>query len=163
MSKAKHPIPEGLHTVTPQLVCDDASKAIAWYIKALGAKERSRALGPDGKIIHAELTIGNSVVFLNDAMMGSKTARAMGGSPISFWVFVEDCDAVYHRAIAAGAKAAGGPMGQLMNQFWGDRSGTINDPEGYMWTIATRKEDLTPAEMEQRQEAFFKQFAAQKS
>lgn len=161
MAKAKQAVPEGLHTVTPQLVSDDANKAIAWYVKALGARERSRALGPDGKIIHADLTIGNSVVFINDAMMGSKSPGALGGSPISFWVYVDDCDAVYHQAVAAGAKPAGGPMGQLMDQFWGDRSGTIHDPEGYTWTIATHKEDLTPDEMKQRQEAFFKQFAAQ--
>jgi PhnB protein len=111
--------------------------------------------------MHSELRIGNSIIMVNDAMMGSKGARAMGGSPASLWVYVDDCDALFNRAVAAGAKVDGGPMGQLSDQFWGDRSGTFTDPAGYRWTIATRKEDLTPEEIQKRQEAWMKNFAAQ--
>jgi PhnB protein len=161
MAKAKHAVPEGHHTITPQLTLDDAAAAIDWYKKALGAEEMGRALGPDGKIMHAELRIGDSRIMLNDAMMGGKGPKALGGSPISLWIYVEDCDAMFNRAVAAGAQVAPGGMGQMMDQFWGDRSGTINDPHGYRWTIATHKEDLTPEEMTQRQDAFFKQFAQQ--
>src|SRR5436190_13570497 len=98
MAKAKSPIPEGYHTVTPHLIFDNAAKAIDWYKKALGAEEKSRALGPDGKIMHAELQIGNSRIMLNDAMGGGKSAKSMGGSPVSLWIFVEDCDKLFNRA-----------------------------------------------------------------
>jgi PhnB protein len=160
MARAKNPVPEGFHTVTPQLVFDNAAQAIDWYKKALGAEEKSRAAAPDGKIMHAELQIGNSRLMLNDAMGGGKSAKALGGSPISLWVYVPDCDALFNRAVAAGAKTGPGPMGQLGDQFWGDRTGTIIDPFGLQWTIATRKEDLTPEEMDRRAQEFFKQFAA---
>jgi PhnB protein len=159
MAKAKSPVPAGHHTVTPHLILDDASKAIDWYKKALGAEEVARAAGPDGKIIHAEIRIGNSLIMLNDEMGGGKSARALGGSPVSLWLYVDDCDALFNRAVGAGATVAPGPMGQLMDQFWGDRSGTLTDPHGYQWTIATRKEDLTPDEINQRMEAFMKSFA----
>ncbi len=96
---------------------------------------------------------------LHDAMTGARSAKSLGGSPIGLWVYVEDADALYQRATSAGAKAADGPMGKLQDQFWGDRCGTVIDPEGYMWTIATRKEDLTPDEMKQRQDAWMEQFA----
>src|SRR5690348_15845830 len=161
MSKAKSPVPEGFHTVTPQLIFDNAAQAIDWYKKALGAEEKSRALGPDGKIIHAELQIGNSRIMLNDAMGGGKSAKAFGGSPVGFWIYVEDCDALFNRAVAAGGSVAPGPMGQMMDQFWGDRSGTFTDPFGYRWSIATRKEDLSREEMDRRAQEFFKQFAQQ--
>jgi PhnB protein len=159
MAKAKSPVPEGFHTVTPHLIFDDAAQAIAWYKKALGAEEKTRAIGPDGKIIHAELQIGNSRIMLNDAMGGGKSAKAFGGSPISLWVYVADCDALFNRAVAAGAAVPPGPMGQLGDQFWGDRTGMFADPFGYQWTIATRKEDLSREEMDRRAEEFFKQFA----
>ena len=159
MAKAKSPIPEGHHTVTPQLTLDNAAQGIDWYKRALGAQEVTRAVGPDGKIMHAELRIGDSLVMMNDAMGGGKGAKAMGGSPSSLWVYVEDCDALFNRAVDAGAQVAPGPMGQLADQFWGDRSGTFTDPQGYRWTIATHKEDLTSEEIEQRQAEFFKQFA----
>ena len=161
MAKAKRAVPEGLHTVTPMLVLDNASKAIDFYKRAFGATEVSRALGPDGKIIHAEISIGNSHIMMNDAMMGAKSPHSLRGSPVSLWVYVEDADALYSRATAAGAKPADGPMGKMTDQFWGDRSGTVIDPEGYMWTIATRKEDLTSEEMKKRQDAWMEQFAAQ--
>jgi len=159
MAKAKSPIPEGFHTVTPQLTLDQAAAAIDWYKKALGAEEVSRAVGPDGKIMHAQIRIGNSPIMLNDAMMGGKGPRAYGGSPASLWVYVDDADALFKRAVSAGAQIAQGPMGQMSDQFWGDRCGMFTDPYGYRWTIATRKEELTPQEMQQRQDEFMKQFA----
>ena len=161
MAKATRSVPAGHHSVTPQLTLDDAVRAIDWYKKAFGAEEVSRATGPDGKIMHAELKIGDSRIMLNDAMMGGKGPKALGGSPASLWIYVENCDALFNRAIAAGAQVAHGAMGQLQDQFWGDRSGTFTDPHGYVWTIATHKEDLTREEMKQRQEAFMKQFASQ--
>jgi len=161
MAIAKNSVPEGFHTVTPHLIFDNAAQAIDWYKKGLGAEEKSRAIGPDGKILHAELQIGNSRIMLNDAMGGGKSAQAFGGSPISLWIYVQDCDALFNRAVTAGARVAPGPMGQLADQFWGDRSGTFTDPYGYQWTIATRKEDLSREEMDRRAQEFFKQFAPQ--
>ena len=161
MAKAKNPIPEGFHTVTPQLTLDDAAKAIDWYKKALGADEVSRAVGPDGKVMHAELRIGDSLIMVNDAMGGGKGPKAYGGSPAALWVYVKDCDALFNRAVAAGARVLDGPMGAMADQFWGDRAGTFTDPHGYRWSIATRKEDLSPRELEQRQKEWMKQFAPQ--
>jgi PhnB protein len=160
MAKAKSPVPAGHYTVTPQLTLDNAAEAIEWYKKGLGAEEVSRATGPDGKILHAEIRIGNSLIMLNDSMMGSKGPIALGGSPASLWLYVEDSDALFNRAVKAGAKTFPGPMGQMADQFWGDRCGTLADPHGYQWTIATHKEDLTPQELKQRQEEWMKQFAA---
>jgi len=159
MAKAKSAVPQGFHTVTPQLTLDHAAEAIEWYKRALGAEERSRATGPDGTIMHAELRIGDSIVMVNDAMVGGKGPRALGGSPASLWVYVDDCDALFNRAVAAGGLVNRGPMGQVQDQFWGDRSGTFTDPHGYVWTIATRKEDLTPDEVAKRQDEFMKKFA----
>lgn len=159
MSKAKTPIPSGFHTVTPQLTMENAASAIEWYKKALGANEVARALGPDGKIIHAEIRVGDSPIMLNDDMMGGNTVKAREGSPVSLWVYVPDCDALFDRAVKAGARVADGPMGQMQDQFWGDRTGTIIDPEGYRWNIATHKEDLTPEEMKTRQDEWMRQFA----
>jgi len=161
MAKAKNAVPQGFHTVTPQLTLENAAESIAWYVNAFGAEEVSRALGPDGKVMHAELRIGDSPIIVNDAMMGSKTAHGYGGSPASLWVYVEDCDALFNRAKAAGAKVADGPMGDMQDQFWGDRCGTLFDPEGYRWTIATHKEDLTPEELDSRQKAWMERFAMQ--
>ena len=161
MAKAKSAVPEGYHTVTPQLTLDNAAEAIEWYKKALGAVEGDRATGPDGKVMHSELRIGDSRIMVNDAMMGSKGPKALGGSPASLWIYVDDCDTLFNRAVAAGGRVAEGPMGQLTDQFWGDRSGTLTDPAGYRWTIATHKEDLTPEEMNKRQEEFMKRFASQ--
>jgi uncharacterized glyoxalase superfamily protein PhnB len=160
MAKAKHAVPAGHHTVTPQLTLDNAAEAIEWYKKALGAEEVSRAEGPDGKIMHAEIKIGDSPIMVNDAMMGAKGAKSLGGSPASLWIYVEDADAMFNRAVAAGAEVPAGPMGQMSDQFWGDRCGMFTDPHGYRWTIATRKEDLTPQEIDERFAEFMKQFAA---
>jgi PhnB protein len=161
MAKAKSPIPEGFHTVTPHLIFDNTAEAIDWYKKALGATEKSRAVGPDGKVMHAEIVIGNSIIMLNDAMGGGKSAKSFGGSPVGLWAYVENCDTLFNRAVKAGAQVAPGPMGQLQDQFWGDRTGTFTDPFGYQWTIGTRKEDVTSEELERRAQEFFKNFAAQ--
>ena len=161
MAKAKKAVPEGHNTVTPQLVLDNTAKAIDWYKKALGAEEVARAVGPDGKIMHAEIRLGDSLIMLNDAMGGGKGPRAIGGSPASLWIYVKDCDALFNRAVAAGAKVFNNAMGQMQDQFWGDRAGTVTDPHGYNWTIATHKEDLTKQEMEQRQAEWMKNFTPQ--
>jgi uncharacterized glyoxalase superfamily protein PhnB len=156
MAIAPSPIPEGFHTITPHLVFDDAAQAIDWYKTALGAQEKSRAVGADGKIMHADLQIGNSRIMLNDAMGGGRSAKSIGASPVSFWVYVSDCDTLFNRAVQAGGTVAPGPMGQMMDQFWGDRSGTFADPFGYQWTIATRKEELSREEMDRRAQDFFR-------
>ncbi len=158
MAKAKRPVPEGYHTVTPQLTFENTGQAIDWYKRALGAEEISRSAAPDGRIMHAEIRVGDSRLMLNDEMGGGKSARALGGSPMSLWVYVDDCDTMFNRAIAAGAQVAG-PMGQLADQFWGDRSGTFSDPFGYRWSVATHKEDMTRDEMERRGAEFMKNMA----
>jgi PhnB protein len=151
MAKAARPVPHGYHTVTPHLTLDDAAKSIEWYKKAFGAEELSRSLGPDGKIMHAEIRIGDSRVMMNDVMMG-KGPREFGGSPAGFWIFVDNCDTLFDRAVKAGATV----QMPIADQFWGDRGGAVADPAGYTWWIATRKEDLTPAELEQRAAEFFR-------
>ena len=153
MAKAAKPVPEGFHTMTPQLTLDNAAKTMEWYVKALGAKELRRSAGPDGKIMHAELTIGDSLFIVNDAMMGSKGPKAYGGSPASWWVYVEDCDALFKKAVAAGAKV----QMPMEDQFWGDRAGAITDPEGFTWWIASRKEELAPDEIQKRAAEVYKQ------
>ena len=155
MAKATKAVPEGYHTMTPQLTLDNAAQTIDWYKKALGAEEVARSVGPDGKIMHAELTIGNSRFMVNDVMMGGKGPQAFGGSPASLWLYVEDSDALFNQAVSAGAKV----QMPLADQFWGDRGGAVADPAGYTWWIATRQEDLTPAEVQQRAAEFFKQMA----
>lgn len=155
MAKAAKPVPAGFHTMTPQLVLDNAAQAIDWYKKALGAEEVGRSLDPEGKIMHAELKIGDSPFMVNDAMGGGKGPKAYGGSPASFWLYVDDADAAFNRAVSAGAEV----RMPLADQFWGDRGGAVADPEGYTWWIATRKEDLTRDEIHQRALDFFKQMA----
>jgi PhnB protein len=157
MAKAKKAVPEGFHTVTPQLTLDNAATAIDWYKKALGAEEVGVHKGPDGKVMHAELRIGNSILMMNDAMMGAKGPQLQGGSPASLWLYVEDCDSLFNRAVSAGGQV----KMPMADQFWGDRCGAFVDPSGYTWTIATRKEDLTSDELAQRSQQFFKQFAQQ--
>ena len=154
MAKAAKSVPDGYHTITPQLTLDDAAKSIEWYKKALGAEEIGRSLGPDGKVMHAEIKIGNSRIMVNDVMMG-KGPKGFGGSPASFWLYVDNSDGLYDRAIKAGATV----QMPMSDQFWGDRAGAVVDPAGYTWWIATRKEDLTKDEMNQRAADFFKQVA----
>ena len=133
----------------------NAAQTIDWYKKALGAEELSRFAGPDGKIMHAELKIGNSRFMVHDTMGGGKGPQAYGGSPASLWLYVDNSDALFNRAVGAGANV----QMPLADQFWGDRGGAVADPEGYTWWIATRKENLTQAEMQQRAAEFFKQMA----
>ena len=155
MAKAANPIPDGFRTVTPALTLENAAPAIEWYKKALGAGEVKRHLGPDGKVMHAELTIGDSRITVADVMQGMKGPKAFGGSPMALWLYVEDSDALFNRAVAAGATV----QMPMADQFWGDRAGAIADPEGYTWWIGTRKEELTPAEINQRMEKFVKEMA----
>ena len=152
MAPAKRPIPEGFRTVTAQLTLDDAAAAIEWYKRAFGAQEVNRSLGPDGKIMHADITIGDSHIMLNDAMMGMKGPKGYGGSPASFWLYVENSDALFKRAIEAGAKE----QMPMADQFWGDRAGSIADPAGFSWWIASRKEDLALEDIRKRAEEVFK-------
>ena len=157
MAKAASAVPKGLHTLTPQLTLDKASEAIDWYKKVFGATEMYRSLDPGGKVIHAEIHIGDSAFFCNDVMMGHGP-KGYGGSPASFWLYVNDSDAIFTRAIDAGAKVAQ----PIEDQFWGDRAGLLTDPAGYNWWIATRKEDLTPEEIKPRAEAHFARMAQAK-
>jgi PhnB protein len=152
MGKAKTPVPEGFQTVTPVLTFDDSTKAIDWYRRALNAEEVSCSKGPDGKVMHAEIRIGSSHIMMHDAMRGRKSPAQLGGSPASLWLYVDDSDALFNQAVAAGATVEA-PMG---DQFWGDRFGAVTDPFGYGWAVATHKEDLTPEEMQQRQAEYMK-------
>ena len=147
--KAKKPIPDGYHTVTPYLICKGAGEALDWYKKALGAEEKFRMPGPGGVVAHAEFVLGDSTVMMADEFpdMGAKSPATLGGSPVGLCIYVSDCDAVFNRAVAAGAKVER-PM---QDQFYGDRSGTVTDPYGHKWTIATHTEDLTPEEIGERQ------------
>jgi PhnB protein len=153
MAVSAKPIPEGFHSVTPALVVKDAAKAIDFYKKALGAQELMRMPGPDGKIMHAELKIGNSVIFLSDEnpQMNVKSPQSLGGSTCTLNVYVPNVDDVFKQAIAAGGKESM----PVADQFWGDRYGTLTDPFGYSWGIATHKEDLNPQEMGKRAQEFF--------
>jgi PhnB protein len=155
MAKAASPVPAGFYTMTPQLRLDNCAATIDWYKKAFGAEEINRGLGPDGKIMHAEIKIGNSRFMVNDVMPGFKGPQALGGSPASFWLYVDDADALFKRAVAAGATV----QMPIDNQFWGDRAGAVGDPAGYSWWIASRVEDLTHDEIQQRAADFFKQMA----
>jgi PhnB protein len=148
-------IPEGHPTVTPGLVCKGAARAIDFYKQVFGAKELMRMEGPGGSIGHAELTIGNSKIMLNDEFPGMAAAPA-GCTGHSLYVYVEDCDAVFNRAVAAGARA---DM-PATNMFWGDRYGKFTDPFGHQWGVATHVEDVAPAEMERRAKEWMSKAAA---
>ncbi|MDY0977490.1 VOC family protein [Massilia sp. CFBP9012] len=145
MNQAVRPIPEGYRTVTPHLVCEQASEAIAFYKKAFGAVEIARLPGPDGKIMHAELRIGDSPIMLAQDFpeFGSLGPLALKGTPVVIHLYVEDADAVWAKALDAGAK----PVMPLSDMFWGDRYGQVVDPFGHRWSIATHKQDLTPEQI----------------
>jgi PhnB protein len=150
MSKVPH-IPKDNHSVTPYLIVDNASQAIDYYKKVFGAKEIFRMGGPDGKVGHAELQIGDSRIMLADEnpqmnLPGQGAAKRLGASPISLYLYIEDVDKVVERAAAAGAKI----LRPVQDQFYGDRNGFIQDPFGHFWGIATHVEDVSPAEMEKR-------------
>jgi len=144
-------IPKGYTSVTPGLVFKDARPALAWYGTVFGAKVTTRLDLPDGRIMHAEVKIGDALVMLGDEApkMGLPSAETLGGSSGALMLYVKDCDAVYARAIAGGARA----LMPLADMFWGDRYGQIVDPFGYRWAIATHVKDLTPRQMKAAAEA----------
>jgi PhnB protein len=148
---AAKPIPDGYRTVTPYLIVKGAAKALEFYQKALGAEERVRMPGPEGKIMHAEIQIGDSMIMLADEFpqMGAVSPQTLGGTPVGICLYVENVDALFKRAIAAGGKEER----PLQNQFYGDRSGTLIDPFGHKWTIATHIEDVPMEEMQRRMAA----------
>lgn len=143
-----NPIPDGYPRVTPYLCIDGASDAIEFYATVFGATERGRMPAPEGKVGHAELQIGDSLIMLSDEFpgMGARSPKAIGGSPVTMSVYVEDVDAVFARAVQAGANA----LSPVEDQFYGDRSGQFEDPFGHRWSVATRVEDVPPEEMEKR-------------
>jgi len=148
MSSKVKAIPEGYHAVTPYLIVNDGARAIEFYKKAFGATELFRMAGPDGKIGHAEIKIGDSPIMLADEVpaMGHRSPQSLGGSPVSILLYVEDVDAVFNQAVAAGAKVAR----PVADQFYGDRTGGVTDPFGHAWYIATHKEDVSSEELQKR-------------
>lgn len=147
------PIPEGYHSVTPYLVVDDAKAAIDFYTRAFGAKEKFR-LPMGDRIGHAELIIGDSHIMLADEFpeQGHKSPKSYGGTPVSLMVYVEDVDSTFRQALDAGATE----IRPVEDQFWGDRMGTLTDPFGHMWSLATTVEEVSPEEMQRRMAEFSK-------
>jgi PhnB protein len=145
-------IPDGYHTVTPYLIIKGAAAAIEFYKRVFGATELMRMPSPDGRIGHAEIKIGDSAIMLADEHpeMGYRSPQSLGGTAVSMMVYVDRVDDVVKRAVEAGAKE----MRPVENQFYGDRSGTLQDPYGHTWTIATHMEDIPPEEMRKRAEKF---------
>jgi len=146
-TQSVNPIPAGMHTVTPHLVCAGAGAAIDFYKKAFGAAETARIPGPGGKLIHASIRIGDSTVMLVDEMpeWGSLGPKALKGTPVVIHLYVDDVDAFTARAVAAGAKVTM----PVADMFWGDRYGQIEDPFGHRWSVATHVRDVSPADMQQ--------------
>jgi uncharacterized glyoxalase superfamily protein PhnB len=147
---AVNPIPSGMRTVTPHLICADAANAIAFYKKAFGASEISRMTGSDNKIMHASIRIGDSVIMLNEEMpeWGSFGPKSLKGSPVTIHLYVEDADKFFAQAVAAGAKVTM----PLDDMFWGDRYGKVEDPCGHQWSIGTHVRDVSPDEMQKAME-----------
>jgi PhnB protein len=148
-------IPDGYHSVTPYLIVKGADRAIDFYKKAFGASVRMRLDGSNGSVGHAELEIEGSAVMLADEFpdMDFRSPQSLGGAGVSLHLYVKDVDACFNQAVAAGAK----PLRPVRDQFYGDRSGTVEDPFGHVWTISTHKEDLSADEIRKRSEAFLKQ------
>jgi len=148
MSSSTRPIPEGYHNVTPYLIVSDAAGAIEFYKTAFGATELMRMAAPGGKVGHAEIRIGDSRIMLADEFpdMGARGPKALGGSPVSLHLYVEDVDGVARQAVAAGAKE----VRPIKDQFYGDRSGTFEDPYGHVWHVSTHKEDVPEGELKRR-------------
>lgn len=154
-------IAEGFHSVTPMLLFKDARKAIDFYRQAFGAEEISVMPGPDGRgVMHAEIRIGNSIIMMGEEnpQEACKSAETLGGSPISLYVYLENVDEAFARALGAGAET----RMAVMDMFWGDRAGTVQDPFGYTWMLATHTKDLTPEEIQKGAEAFFAEWNASK-
>jgi len=152
MTKA---IPDGFHTITPHIVVDGAADAIEFYKKAFGAEELYRVASPDGKVMHATIKIGTSMLMLNDEYpdWGVVSPKKHGGTACTISLYVDDADAVYARAVAAGAEATM----PVADQFWGDRYGKLEDPFGHEWGVASHMEDLTPQEIAERAKKAFSQ------
>ena len=144
-------VPEGYHAATPYLIVKGAAEAIEFYKRAFGATELLRMADPQGRVGHAEIKIGDSVIMLADEhpAMGYRGPRSLGGSSVSILLYLEDVDSVFERAVKAGARA----LRPVTDQFYGDRSGTLEDPFGHVWTVATHVEDVPPEEMRRRAEA----------
>jgi PhnB protein len=142
------PIPDGYHAVTPYLICRGAARAIEFYQRALGARELYRLAGPGDTVGHAELLIGDSHVMLADESPdgGWRSPQSVGGTPVTMVLYVEDVDAVFRKALEAGATA----LREVKDQFYGDRMGTLQDPFGHVWSIGTHVEDVAPEEMSRR-------------
>jgi PhnB protein len=151
------PIPDGYTSVTPYIMIEGASEAIEFYKKAFGAQELERMSGPDGKVLHAEIRIGNAIVMLSDASAQWKGPKALGGSPASICLYVPDADAVFKAAVDAGATV----RMPIQEQFWGDRYGMLVDPFGHNWSVATHVEDVTKEEMQKRMEKAMAEWAKQ--
>jgi PhnB protein len=148
MASQTRQIPEGFHTVTPYLVIRDAAGAIEFYKQAFGAEELFRIEGPPGKIGHAEIKIGDSIIMLSDEYPGGncRSPQSLGGTPVNILLYVKDVDQAFNQAVSAGAKV---DM-PLADMFWGDRYGQVTDPYGHSWSLATHKEDVPPEELQQR-------------
>ena len=155
MAKKAQGVPKGYHTVTPSLVVAGAAKAIDFYTRALGAEERMRFPAPDGSIMHAEIRIGDSTIMLGDEMLehGAKGPRSLGGTPVGFFIYSDDVDAAWKRAVDAGARE----IMPLADQFWGDRTGCLEDPFGHRWWLAQHLRDMTPEELRKSADEFFSQ------
>lgn len=139
--------PPGFHAITPSVTCKNAAQAIELYEKAFGAIERSRMAGPDGRIMHAELQIGDSMMFISDEYPGMSAAPEAGALPSqALYLYVDNVDSVFEQAVAAGCQ----PAMPVMDMFWGDRFGKVIDPFGHHWNLATHVEDVAPEEMEKR-------------
>jgi len=151
MSTKIKPVPEGYHTATPYLIIKGAAAALEFYKKAFGATELLRMPKPDGRVGHAEIKIGDSIIMLADEFpeIGARSPESYGGSPVTLMLYVEDVDAVFNRAVAAGAKVDR----PVANQFYGDRTGGIIDPFGHKWYLATHVEDVSPEELLRRANA----------
>ncbi len=143
-------IPKGFHTVTPYLTVSDSARAIDFYKRAFGAEELSRLDSPDGKVAHAEIKIGDSIIMLSDEMPGwGRSPQSLGGTAVDIFLYVPDVDRIFNQAVAAGAKIAM----PVSDMFWGDRYGRLTDPFGHSWSLATHKEDVPADELRKRAEA----------
>jgi PhnB protein len=153
--------PDQYHTITAYLSVRDAAQAIEFYQRAFGAEEMLRMAGPDGKVMHAELRIGDSIFMLGDEnpQMGAPSPQTVGGSTAGLMIYAESCDQAFDRAVKAGATAVMPPA----DMFWGDRYGSLKDPFGHRWSIGTHIKDLSPAEMQKATQEFMQQQAKQKS
>jgi PhnB protein len=151
------PIPDGFYTITPHMVVSDAAKAIEFYKKAFGAQEAGRFMTPDGKaVMHAQLKIGSSMLMLgNEHPPTCLSPKSRGGTSVSLFLYVENADALFDRAVKAGCTV----KMPMTDQFWGDRYGQVQDPFGHEWSIATHKQDLTEAQIATNAQAFFADMA----